>query len=453
MRKIPLRRTRAAVVAGLVFPSAVVAAAAYADPGPQGSTQAQVAQAKAAAGAAAAQVAALDQAYLAASLDLERIQEDAAAAGEEYNGALYRLQQSTKEAETAAAAAATARRQAAGATATIRDFASKAYQSGGSLGDVSALLSGDGGQGLLDRATALELISARRTEALAEAALAANTAAAAQAAADRASGQLAQAVRDAQAAKGVADNQAATAAAAAARIQTQQQAMAQQLATLRHTSVALEKARQDALLAKARQDEAKKAKDKVTPPPRPTSTTPAAPRPSTPAPSTISPKPSTSSPKPSTSSPKPTTPKPTTPKPSTTTPKPKPTTSSPKPPPPATGVAAVLAYANAQIGKWYQWGGAGPNTFDCSGLTMMAWRQAGVYLSHYTGAQWNETRRVAIADLQPGDLVFFGPSGPTSTHVGLYIGGGQMIEAPHTGAQVRIASIYRSNLLPQGGRP
>ena len=84
---------------------------------------------------------------------------------------------------------------------------------------------------------------------------------------------------------------------------------------------------------------------------------------------------------------------------------------------------------------------------------MRAWQRAGVSLSHYTGAQWGETSRVAISDLRPGDLVFFGSSGPTSHHVGLYIGGGQMIEAPYTGANVRYASIYRSDLVSYGGRP
>jgi cell wall-associated NlpC family hydrolase len=113
----------------------------------------------------------------------------------------------------------------------------------------------------------------------------------------------------------------------------------------------------------------------------------------------------------------------------------------------------VLAYARAQIGKPYEWGADGPNTFDCSGLTMRAWAQAGVSLYHYTGAQYDQTSRVAISDLQPGDLVFYGSSGPTSHHVGLYVGGGQMIEAPYTGADVRYASIYRSDLLPYGGRP
>ncbi|WP_157044181.1 C40 family peptidase [Nostocoides australiense] len=112
-----------------------------------------------------------------------------------------------------------------------------------------------------------------------------------------------------------------------------------------------------------------------------------------------------------------------------------------------------MAYAQAQLGKPYLWGGSGPDAFDCSGLTMMAWRQAGVYLSHYTGAQYAETARVPIDQLQPGDLVFFGSSGESSHHMGLYVGGGQMIEAPYTGAVIRYASIYRSDLVPYGGRP
>jgi len=87
---------------------------------------------------------------------------------------------------------------------------------------------------------------------------------------------------------------------------------------------------------------------------------------------------------------------------------------------------------------------------------MVAWRQAGVYLSHYTGAQWNETRRIPLSDLQPGDLVF-GDSGATSHHVGLYVGGKNgnemMIEAPQTGEFVRYASIWRSDIVSEGGRP
>jgi cell wall-associated NlpC family hydrolase len=114
----------------------------------------------------------------------------------------------------------------------------------------------------------------------------------------------------------------------------------------------------------------------------------------------------------------------------------------------------VIAFARAQLGEPYVWGAAGPSSWDCSGLTMMAWAQAGVTLSHYTGAQWAETRRVPLSDLQPGDLVFYGATGPTSYHMGMYIGNGQMIAAPRTGDVVKISSIYSMpDILPYGGRP
>jgi cell wall-associated NlpC family hydrolase len=146
----------------------------------------------------------------------------------------------------------------------------------------------------------------------------------------------------------------------------------------------------------------------------------------------------------------PTTPRPTvaptTTPPTTVAPAPQPT----KAPPPSSGAGAAIAYARAQLGKPYQWGAAGPNSFDCSGLTMMAWEAGGVSLPHYTAAQYADTAHVAIADLQPGDLVFFGSD---LHHVGLYIGGGQMIDAPRTGENVKIQSIYWPDLQPYGGRP
>src|SRR4051812_28534953 len=108
------------------------------------------------------------------------------------------------------------------------------------------------------------------------------------------------------------------------------------------------------------------------------------------------------------------------------------------------GASAAIAEAQRQIGKPYHWGAAGPSSFDCSGLTMWAWRAGGVSLPHYTKAQYDATTHVPLSQLQPGDLVFFGSD---FHHEGLYVGGGQMIEAPHTGANVRYASIYRSDLI------
>jgi cell wall-associated NlpC family hydrolase len=122
-------------------------------------------------------------------------------------------------------------------------------------------------------------------------------------------------------------------------------------------------------------------------------------------------------------------------------------------PAPSPGASAAIAYARAQIGKPYRYAGTGPDAFDCSGLTMMAWAQGGVSMSHGSQSQWASFPKVPIADLQPGDLVFFGSSGSANHHSGLYIGGGTMIEAPHTGAFVRYSSIYRPDLVSTGSRP
>jgi cell wall-associated NlpC family hydrolase len=89
------------------------------------------------------------------------------------------------------------------------------------------------------------------------------------------------------------------------------------------------------------------------------------------------------------------------------------------------------------LGVPYVWGGASPSGFDCSGLVMYVYAQLGISLPHYTVAQWNVTMPVAPSDMQPGDLVFFDGLG----HVGIYIGGGQFVDAPHTGSVVRIDSL------------
>jgi len=103
-------------------------------------------------------------------------------------------------------------------------------------------------------------------------------------------------------------------------------------------------------------------------------------------------------------------------------------------------------WALTQLGKPYQWGAAGPDTYDCSGLTMDAWAQAGVQLLHYTGYQWEEGPHVPLDNLQRGDLLFYATNNSdpaTIHHVGIYIGDGMMVDAPFTGAFVRIDSIYQ----------
>jgi peptidoglycan DL-endopeptidase CwlO len=116
---------------------------------------------------------------------------------------------------------------------------------------------------------------------------------------------------------------------------------------------------------------------------------------------------------------------------------------------------AAADWARTQLGKDYQWGADGPSTYDCSGLTLRAWEQGGVSLPHSSRLQYEVTQHVSYDSIRPGDLIFYGYGSDPGTihHVGIYIGGGQMVEAPYTGAQVRIASIWRSGMMPFAGRP
>jgi peptidoglycan DL-endopeptidase CwlO len=123
-----------------------------------------------------------------------------------------------------------------------------------------------------------------------------------------------------------------------------------------------------------------------------------------------------------------------------------PAANDPGPSDPASGRASdAIKMAYAQLGDPYVYGAAGPGSFDCSGLTMFAWASGGVSLPHSSSAQYSSLPHVSVADLQPGDLVFY--YSPIS-HVGIYIGGGRIIHAPHPGQSVEIASLH---MMPLAG--
>jgi cell wall-associated NlpC family hydrolase len=130
-------------------------------------------------------------------------------------------------------------------------------------------------------------------------------------------------------------------------------------------------------------------------------------------------------------------------------------------------VQTVINRALAQRGVIYAWGGGNYNGptygvrdggvadsygdyrkigFDCSGLMMYAFAGVGVYLPHYSGYQYNSGRKVPLSQMAPGDMIFWGPGG--GTHVALYLGGGMMVEAPHSGAVVRISSVRYGGIMP-----
>lgn len=105
---------------------------------------------------------------------------------------------------------------------------------------------------------------------------------------------------------------------------------------------------------------------------------------------------------------------------------------------------SVVDFARSRLGCRYVWAGSGPNVFDCSGFTMWCYRQIGISLPHSSAAQINCGQRVSRADIQPGDLVFFGSP---IHHVGMYVGGGMMIHAPHTGDVVKYSSAFRGDYV------
>lgn len=114
-------------------------------------------------------------------------------------------------------------------------------------------------------------------------------------------------------------------------------------------------------------------------------------------------------------------------------------------------VSTVIAEALAQVGKPYLWGGNGPDSFDCSGLMNWVFRAAGITMPRTADAIYRATAHVGLDQLLPGDMVFFG-SPSLVRHVGLYIGNGRMIHAPHGGTTVSVGTLAGMGNFVGGGR-
>ncbi len=367
------------------------------------------------------------------------------------------LQQATLAAEQAAQTlAATERRADAArerADASARQAAHLAAQlarAGGGDVTVALVLSGDDADSLLYRLGTMSALTSRTDAVLSAAVVDRNQADALTAAAETAAVAHAEAV---EAADSAADEAAQLALATEQRVVEQQVRLgelATLLAELTGRSAALER----------------EYLESITPEPSIPTPSPSAPNPQ---PSAPTPRPSAPAPSPSTSSP---TPRPSAPAPSPSAPAPSPSAPAPSPspstPPPvavpqpnAAAVAAAIAFARAQLGEPYQFGAAGPNAWDCSGLTMMAYSAAGIAIGgHGASAQYTRAASrgllVPWAQAQPGDLIFYSSGGSTSGskyHVTIYIGNGQMIEAPYPGVPVRITSARSYDRVPFVARP
>jgi len=121
-----------------------------------------------------------------------------------------------------------------------------------------------------------------------------------------------------------------------------------------------------------------------------------------------------------------------------------------------TAASKAIAFANAQLGKPYVWGGTGPGSYDCSGLAMRAWEAAGVELPHFAAFQYQASHPIGYTDLRPGDLLFWATDGSDSNtihHEAIYIGGQKMIQAPKSGENVEISSMWMWGAIQFYARP
>jgi cell wall-associated NlpC family hydrolase len=460
-----------ALVRGRVAALAVVAAVAlgtaaapvWADPEPPGSDE--LAQARADERLAAASVADLESALSALSAKSARAQEKAGLAAEAYNATAVDLADAKRaeaRAETDAAEAATALDAARGALARV---ALSANQGKTAIAKIEPFLTADGLDDALARAELIEIAGTASDRAADRFAVAEQRAEATSERAGEAVGLRADKAAAAERAAEKADR-----AATAARQQEEAAAAehAQLIAVLaekKKTTVALEEQAEQERIAAANEAarKAKEAEQALTANPVAPPTKAAEPEPTAPAasaPPSAKPTPGASAPPSAKPTAKPTT-KP------TTKPKPSPSPSSDpgddgegETDPPGGGESssaakgqAAVEWARAQIGKPYQWGGSGPNSFDCSGLTSQAWLNGGgKSIPRTAAAQYAAATKLSYDSMRPGDLIFWGASAAGIYHVAIYSGGGMMIEAPRSGELVKEIPVRWSGTYGYAGR-
>lgn len=389
-------------------------------------TRREVREARSAATTGQRDVAAVRADLAAARAEVEDARLRAAKTAEAFNGARYAAGLAADEAEAAGDAVAAASAEVDRLRSAYRAAAVGAYTSGTDLDAVAALAEADGVTDLVEQLGSerlgLQALDARGAElAAAEDAAADARTRADQAAADAvAAADAAQVAHDAaQDASDAALEQERTTAA-------REQQLVAELAVLQGVSVDLAERREDGLARRAaaaraaaaraaeaeREARAQQAAPDPGPMPDPTPDPTPEPAPD-PTPEPVpAPEPEPA-------------------------PEPIPAPAPAPAPAPSSGTAAVVAFARAQVGEPYQWAAAGPDAWDCSGLTMGAWAAAGRELPHYSVAQYEQSTPVSAADLQPGDLAFWSDGGVSGIyHVALYVGDGMIVHAPRTGRPV-----------------
>lgn len=392
------RRRLGAIAFGAVAAAALLAVPCGADPSPSAR---DVARGRAQVRDKAAEIGRLDAALAQAGGRLSDLNDDAELAIERYNGARVRLDQAQKDYQAALQRADTAHGRLDQARHQLAVFAANAYRSDNTFPSAMAVLGGRGGPaGFLERATFMQVLTNRQHAMMQQ-----------KQAADTVAGLFQH-----QAQQALNNQRDATRGAAAAR-RTALAAVARQKTGVRQ--IQQQKAGIAAALVRAKANYAGLQRRRAAALAHPPAAVRAAPAPRAPAPHEISRGLARGS-----------------------------------------GLGAMVAQAALRwLGTPYSWGGGNANGpslgieqgahtvgFDCSGLVTYAWARAGIHLVHYATTQYNSGPHPARNQLRPGDLVFFAhdPANPaTIHHVGIYVGHDQMVEAPFTGARVRLSYAFR----------
>ena len=400
-------------VGGLVIAvSCLLAAPGIASAAPRNPSDAQLGEAQQAKAAAAARVGEITSQLAQARADAEAAHQAALIALQDYEDKQAAYETAQAAADAAAAAAAQAAADLAAGRDDVVAFARASFMRGTTAPGLAALLTSGGPAELIQRAALLDAAGTHKTDVVTQLTVLEDQATAADRSAQQAVEEAAFIKSEAETLLASAQSQEISARAQADDIDRQEDALQAELQAAQQVLYGLEGARAAAQQEAARQAAAAAA---------------AAARPSTPA----APKPPTSNPAP--------------------------VTGTPAGPPSASAAQTAIAAARSQLGVAYSWGGGGssgpsygiaPDTqvfgFDCSGLTQYAYARAGIAIGGTSRDQWwlNRNKRVSVADLQPGDLLFWGSDRSnylSITHVAIYIGNGQMIEAPDRGSNVMIS--------------
>lgn len=418
----------------LVFLTAVLTGTANAvPPPPPNPSDSEISASRAEADAKAARVGELTGRLTQAESRLQELMDDVAYKRELANKARVDLETAISEAEAARREATAARVQADAASKAVEEsrraldeFAAASYAQGSTVGSFSAYFGAKSPEDLLARAQLLEAVSSsslnRLDQVTRDQGTAANLDAAARAALQKAESKQAaadQAKKVAEQAQQVAVDAHNAQAAATSELQSNKDAVERELVAARGEVNGLEAQRRqyDQWVDAKKREEEENARRAAA-----AAAAAQAPAPQRPVAAAA---------------------------------------------PSGSRVQTVINRALAQRGVIYAWGGGNYNGptygvrdggvadsygdyrkigFDCSGLMMYAFAGVGVYLPHYSGYQYNSGRKVPLSQMAPGDMIFWGPGG--GTHVALYLGGGMMVEAPHSGAVVRISPVRYGGIMP-----